>query len=157
MSLPQSDCNLVGNHVYPIADLGLAVTVTSAAAVGSTVITTGYAATIVVLSTLASGSGTLKLKTAATAAGVTYGSPDVSLSVSGTSLQAATTATTASTLFFGLQQSAGTTATWDELAVLVLYELTAGEDWFSVRSNAINAVGNTTVGDGGGTLDLDIA
>lgn len=156
MSKPAQEANLIGTHVYPIADLGLATTVTSAAAVGSTVITTGYPATVVVLSKLTSGSGTLKLDIAATAAAISYGSPSVSLSVSGTSLQVASVDTSTTELFVGLQQSAGTTATWEQLAMLVLYELTAGEEWFCIR-DGINSVGNNTIGDGSGVLTLTIA
>ena len=156
MALPQTQANVVGSHVYPIADLGLASTVTSAANVDSEVITTGYPATLVILSKLTSGSGTLKVDIAATAGAINYSSPTLTMSLSGTSLQAGTVDTTASELFVGLQQSSGSSMVFDQLAVLVLYELTAGEEWFEVKSS-INAVGNSTVGDSSGVIDLDIA
>jgi len=156
MSLPSQEANICASHIYPVADLGLAVTVTSAATVAGTPFTTGYPATVLVLSSLTSGSGTLKIDVADTAADVSYGSPTASLSCTGTGQQCITVDTNSADCFVGIQQSSGSTAVWNQLVVLALYEMTAGEDWYSVRSG-INSVGNDSLGDGAGNVPLGIA
>jgi hypothetical protein len=156
MALPSDQANLIGVHVYPIADLALAATVTSAANVNSTVFNTGAPATVYVSSKLSSGSGTIKVSIADVPADINYGAPTATLSCSGTSVQSLHFDTSASQLNVGLQQSSGASATWSELAVLVLYELQFGEDWPSVR-HGVNAVMNTSIGDGGGLVPNAIA
>jgi hypothetical protein len=156
MSLPQTEQNAVCTVVRPIADLGLASTVTSAANVTSTPFTTGCPATVIVISKLTSGSGTLTIDRAASAGAINHGAPDNTLSVSGTAHQVSVLDTSSSELFVGLRQSSAGSAVWDDLVVLVLYALTDGEEWFAVRSSA-NAVMNDTVGDGSGVLDMSIA
>jgi hypothetical protein len=157
MSLPQKEANLVGTHVYPVADLGLSASLASGSTDTGTTFSTGMPATVVLLSKLTSGSADIKIDRASAAGSINFSSPDVTLACSGTSLQVASLDTTSSELFVGIQQvTSGSAAVWNQLAVMVLYELTAGEDWFSVRSGA-NAVGNNTVGNGGGEVPLAVA
>lgn len=167
MALPINDQNLTGSHCYPIQDLGLTATIANSASSAVASFSTGFPATIVVLSSLVSGGGTLYLSRADAAANLNFNaSPTVSLTLSGTSLQATTLDTTSAALYGGIRIVAGATGPgFTNLAVLVLYELRGGEDWFSVRAGSLNAVGGTwgNVGydptgyqDGSGVINLAV-
>ena len=175
MGLPLAGANTVAVQIFPIADLALVAHLASAnSPKGSTVFHTGCPATIVVLSKLTSGSGTLKCKSAATVAGCTYGSPDVSLSCSGTSLQACTwnsgsdqTALplTATYLYSGVEQSTAGDVVFADLVILVLYRVPKGKEWGSVKhsislAGAADDFTNTDFADqatGSGIISLAIA
>lgn len=157
MALPNNDNNLVGSHVLPITDMGLSTTLSANASDTGTAFSTAVPATIVVVSKLSAGDGTLKVDVAATAADIDFSSPTATLSLTGTSRQVVSVDTTTSALFANIQQIAGSGGvTFEELAVLVLYELTTGEEWENIRSGH-NSVANNTIGDGSGVFSLDIS
>ena len=172
MSIPVAQANIVGVHSYATTDLGIAASLTSAQTGTSTPISTGTGATVVILSQLSSGSGTLKIDIADTAANINFGSPSQSVSLSGTSVQAAVQQTTASETYLGLEVTPGGSGiAWDtaagkvSLSVLVLYERKDGQEWFNVASsinmffselNAVSHSGDTdTLADGSGNLPLN--
>lgn len=142
MAIPVSEVNIIGFHPYSGSDLGLSASLTSAQTGTSTPISTGTGATVIVLSQLSSGSGTLKIDRADTAANIDFGSPSQSVSLSGTSIQAAVQQTTASETYLGMQVTPGVSGiTWDQtsgklgLTVLVLFERIAGQEWYNVAGS----------------------
>ena len=164
MSFPTNECNLVGAHVYPIADLGIPAAIGCSVNEDGEVFSTGLPATVVTVISLTSGSATLKVDVADEAANIDLSSsPSESVSLSGTGKFVSVVSTTAnytadtSVLYVGHRVAGGAGgASINQFAVFVLYELEDGEDWFSIRSG-LNAVGNTTVGDGSGSLSITIA
>lgn len=172
MSVPTVQQDGVFTHVYPVEDLGLVATYaasTSGLNYDGTVFSTGMPATVLVLTKLSAGSGTLKIAVAASGVTPDFSSPAVTLSLTGTSMQVAntntaftysdssgsTTTISVDQRFVGIRLTPGGTGmTISQMAVLVIYELTPGEDWFLGLRGSANAVANRTVGDGSGVLAL---
>lgn len=156
MSLPTKEVNVVSAHAYPVTDLAMSATLASSATSTSTSFSTGVPCTLVIVTKLTSGSGDLKIDRAAAASSVAFGSPDVTLAMSGTGYQVAVLDTTTSEMFVGLKvEPGGSGIAFEKFAVFAHYELTSGESWFDIPS-AINAVANTTLNgrDGTGLVSL---
>jgi hypothetical protein len=146
---------LVGKHFIPTTDLGLETTLAANASATSDGVTTASPATVVVISKLTSGDATLKIDIAATAAAIDFSSPTASLSLSGTDYQSTVVNTTSSALFVAFQQIAGSGGVvFDDLAFLVLYEISDGMDWLSGLRSSSNCIAASTIGDGSGVIDL---
>lgn len=156
--LPTAGANMVVTQVYPIADLGLAAVVTSAATKQSTVSHTGCPATLHVVSKLSSSDdGTLKLAIADTEANITYASGTTDLTVTGTAEQSVTVNTTATDLFWGIEQVSTGSTTWAQLAVFVMYRLPDElliPEIKSFGQNICSATTNSNSGSGVVTLTI---
>lgn len=167
MSLPTAEQNGVFTHVYPVTDLGMSTTLSASASSAGTTFSTGVPATVVCLVSLTTGGGTLKIDVNGGTAD--FGSPDKTLTLSGTGRlvewvntsityndsDVHTTTISSNLLYVSLALTAGGGGmTVNEFAVLVLYELTPGEDWFLGLRSSANAVANRTVGDGTGALSM---
>lgn len=156
MSLPTKEVNVVASHIYPVTDLAMSATLASSATSTSTSFSTGVPCTLVIVTKLTSGSGDLKIDRAAAASSVAFGSPDVTLAMSGTGYQATVLDTTTSEMFVGLKvEPGGSGIAFEKFAVLALYEGEVGEFGADVQA-AINLVANTTVAskDGDGLVNL---
>lgn len=165
MALPTALNNIVGSHVYPIADLGMVASVPNATPVVSTAFSTGLPGSVVVLATLSSGTATINARVDDTAAHAVanIGTPTASVTMSATGVgyylkvDTSDNATTqmqdysiyqsqyvapTSSLFVALQQvGAASGAIFSNLAVFTLFELVGGEDWYSIQHGGLNAVG----------------
>lgn len=170
MSVPKTEQNFVGTHIYPVTDLGYTTTIGNGATVVGTQFSTGVPATIIVLCQLLTGAGTLHVQVGASGFTPTYsGGDDTALTLS-TSLVAGvvntaftyddTTRTTTISVdkrFVAsevINTNGGNVLTFSKFALLVCYELTAGEDWFLGLRSSMNSVVNNTVGDGSGLMYL---
>lgn len=178
MALPTQDNNLVGTHILPVADLGLSASLPNATPVTGTPFSTGVPGTVVVLGQLSSGTCTVDVRVDDTSADAiaNIGSPTATISLSSTTKMYTSVDTNAnasantSNLFVCIQQTgAAGGSIFTQLAVLALYKLVGGEDWYSIRHGGLNAVAGTTgVGnvsdvtpsgfqDGTGVISLAIA
>ncbi len=179
MALPTAEQNGTFTHIYPVTDLGFTPVSSSddhitlgdnATVAAASIFGTGVPATVLFLVQASAGDGTLKAKLGAAGFTPSYSSPDLSLAISGTALQVGsvntdfvyddssilTTTISTDKRFVGVELVAGTGGlTLAGFAILVMYELQAGEDWFVGLRSSANAVANTSIGDGGGLLTLN--
>lgn len=142
MSIPVSEVNVIGTHMYSGTDLGLSSSLTSAQTSTSTTVHTGAPCWIVVLSQLSSGSGNIKIDIASTAAAIDFSSPTKTLAASGTGQQVAVVETTSSEMFVGVKLEPGVSGmAFDTgagklgLSVFALYERKKGQEWFNVADS----------------------
>lgn len=159
MSNPLGQQDIVGNLVT-FAELALASSLTSAASTTSaTVNNPGVASTVVLLVKLACGQATVALDAFETSAD--FGSPSDSVSITDTKeyyLIANTSATNTHTAVKITEAAgSGNTTAVTACAMLVLYNLSAGEDWHSIIGGGYNSVASTHTGDGSGTFSPNIA
>lgn len=175
MALPLSEQNGVFTHVYPVGDLGLTPTgativLGSSATVTGTVFSTGVPATVVVIAKLSSGAGTLNVQVVGDGVSPTFsGGDNTAITLTGTGYvvgvvdtsftyddsSPSTTTISVDKRFVATQiVDGGSGMTITKLALLVMYELTPGEDWFLGLRGSANAVANRTVGDGSGKVYL---
>ena len=141
--------NLVGCHLYPGTDLGLPQVLTTGATSVATPVTTIYGATVVVLSQLASGTGTLLCDVEANIANLNLTSPSAdgfAVALSGTKAQVGIANTRTATPVFELGVACATNMGFVKLDTLVLYELLYGEDYFSIADGGFNAVATSING-----------
>lgn len=178
MSLPTAQQDGVFSHVYPVTDLGFTpvsgsndnITLASSGSQSAaSIFSTGVPATVLFLTQASTGSGTLNVCVGAAGFTPNYGSPTASLAISGTSEQVLavntafvyddssieTTTITTDQRWIGVELASSGGMTLTGFAILVLYELTPGEDWFTGIRASANAVANQTVGDGGGLVTLN--
>lgn len=168
MSLPTAEQNGVFTHVYPITDLGMDTSLADTETSTGTNFSTGIPATVLVVCSLTTGAGNLKIDVNGGTAD--FNSPDKTLTLSGTGRlvewvntsltyddsDVHTTTISSNLLYVGLKATAANAAglVFNEFAVFVLYELTPGEDWFLGLRASANAVANRTVGDGSGVVTM---
>lgn len=182
MALPIAQQNGVFTHVYPIDDLGFTpvsnvnsniVLGVSASEASNASFSTGCPATVLALVKLSAGGGTLNLQKLAAGATPTFtGGDNVAVTLSGTdyivgvldtdyvyddSDTKVTTITTDKRFVAVELEAGGSGMTVTKFAILVLYELTTGEDWFVGLRSSAAAVTNRTTGDGHGKVSLDPA
>lgn len=169
MSTPTQEVNIVGVHCYAGGDLDMSASLTSAQTSTSTTIYTGAPATVIAITQLSSGSATLKMDKATTAAAIDFGSPTTSLALSGTTVQALLMDTDADNMFVGLKVEPGVSgAVFDEaatkrgLTVFVLYERKVGQNWLDVASSINMIMSELNVspiseGDGSGVVPQTFA
>lgn len=154
MSFPTQSNNLVGSQVFCATDLGLSGNLASGASTDGVAFSTGIPATVIVIaSASAGGAATLKLKVGSTSTiDMTSGTTD---KIVPTLSQIYNTInTTTANPFVKLRLTdGGSSSSLSQLTVFVLYGLTAGEDWFSVRTG-YSACASTKLGDGTGNVNL---
>ena len=164
MALPSIDNNIVGSRVKPVTDLGLSLQVGSGSTITGTAFTTGVPGSVVILANAATGTGTINvaLGSSAAAAVTNLASPTATLTLTATGTNYWVEVDTTDSAFAdaldprnnGVPAEANTNSLWvainekntsggfllTTLAVLSLYELRGGEDYFVVRAGSLNAV-----------------
>lgn len=172
MALPTAINNIVGTHVYPLTDLGLASSIPNATPGAAVSFSTGLPGTVVFLTKLSSGTCSIAVNVSDTSADAIsgLGAPTTTISAT-TSRIYATVATSdnavaqmqdypassplyvaaVSDLWVAMQQTAVSSGClFQEFVILVLFELRGNEDWFSVAAGGMNSV----AGCAGGTPTL---
>lgn len=173
MSVPKQEQNFVGSHVYPTTDLGIPVTLTGGQTVTGTQFSTGIPATLIVICQLVTGAGTLHVEVGAEGFTPGYsGGNDTAVTLTGTGVIGAvvntafvyddssilTTTISTDKRFVAtevINTNGGDILTFSKFAILVCYELTAGEDWFLGLRSSAWSMANKTVGDGTGLMSLN--
>lgn len=175
MAIPVNQINVIGSHVYAGSDLALSASLTSAQTMTSTPVSTGTGASVFIITQLSAGSATMKVKQADTAADVTFGSPDQTVALAGTTAQVTILETLPTTTYVGLNFTPGVSgvtfdvsaATKQGIKVLVLYERLDGQEWNNIASslvmimsqlNACSHVGDTgPIATGSGNIGNNFA
>lgn len=153
MSLPQSEQNGVFTHIKPGVDLGLRSTLALNATAVGTNFNTGAPCTVVSLCRLNSGTAVVNLEVNN---GTPTGIPTRQCIIPGTSRQFEAVRSVFGQLYCQVTQIATAAAGFEEMAVVAMYELEPGEDWFNIRSGSV-AVMNSYTGDGTGWVNLFFA
>ena len=156
---PDNGGTLAGAQVYPVADLALANSLAATASLTSTPFFTGNPATVHVFGKTASGSVTCKLAIAATSGALNFASGTTDATFTSSAVTVDIVDTTAASLWCGIKLTdSGTSSSFvgGTFYILVVYGLTAGENWSSVKTGRL-ATASTVRGDGSGVITRTVA
>lgn len=151
MSFPTQSCNLVGSQVLSQTDMGLPQSFASGAGSNGVAFSTGIPASVYTLGKTASGSATCYMGTGAASSSTFTGGASATFSTTN-NFNKINTSTTALFCRVSVTDS-GTSSSFvgGTFTTFVLYELTMGENWYSVR-DGFEACSSLLRGDGSGTF-----